>query len=70
MSTKSSTKYSVVEVDAAPFRLDDERLDLAAGAAAVAAAADEDDDATADGGTASACLDAGSGRIVRCTIMH
>jgi hypothetical protein len=67
MSTKSSTKYSVVEVDAAPFRLEDKRSDLAAGAAAAAAAADDDD---AVGCTASTRLDAGSGRIVRCTIVH
>ena len=70
MSTKSSTKYSVVEVDVAPFRLDDERLGLAAGVAAAAAAVNEDDDVAVNGGTASARLDAGSGRIVRCTIVH
>ena len=81
MSTKSSTKYSVLEVDAAPFRLDVERSDLlsvmaveavaVAVAVAVAAEAVEDDDVFAgDSGTASARLDVGSGRIVRCTIVH
>jgi hypothetical protein len=75
MSTKSSTKYSVLEVGAALFRLDVERSDLLSvmdvEAVAAAAAADEDDDVFADdSGTASARLDAGSGRIVRCTIVH
>lgn len=78
MSTKSSTKYSVLEVDAAPIRLDVEQSDLlsvmdvkAVAVVAAAAAAAEDDDVFAgDSGTVSARLDAGSGRIVRCRIVH
>lgn len=58
----------------ASFRLDDERSDLLSVMcveALMEAAVDEDDALCAvDGSTASARLDAGSGRIVRCTIVH